>query len=351
MYSLTAFPFTSVLTYDDKGWPVLDRAVGAETLRKCLANYFKNGIFLTASANCFLVSAPTDGSQTVKVATGVGLINGATGYTAEVASLSLPASDSSLPRIDTVVLRLNDNTDYRNIYLDIITGTPASTPAAPALTRSDSVWELGLANLYRAANSTVVTNANITDTRADSSRCGQVTAIVSFDTSVMMQQINAYYAEFVEKCEDDYDTSREAYLQQCDAILADVQAFETATETDILDWFDTIKGQIDADAAVHLQNEINEITAQQFLDLYGLCTKVTTITKTAAGSTSSIVENSDDGEVVATTVFAESLSGKTITTTVVPSAGSFKYVKTAVFENTDTNGSKRITESYSKIAK
>lgn len=351
MYSLTAFPFTSELTYDEQGWPVLDRAVGAETLRKCLANYFTNGVFLTADANCFKVSAPTDGSQTVLVAPGVGLINGATGYTAEVASLSLPAADGSLPRVDSVVLRLNDNTDFRNIYIDIITGTPASSPVAPALTQTDSIWELGLANLYRAPNSSVVTNANITDTRADSSRCGQVTAIIEFDTSVMMQQLNAFYDEFVAKCDDDYNVSREAYLQQCDAILAAVQSFETATEQDVLDWFDHIKGQIDADAAVHLQNEIDEITEKQFLDLYGLCTKVTNITKNADGSTASIVEADQGAQITATTTFAESLAGKTITTEVEPENGNFKYVKTSVFEAMDDYGSKRITESYSKIAK
>lgn len=351
MYSLTAFPFTSELTYDEQGWPVLDRAVGAETLRKCLANYFTNGVFLTADANCFKVSAPTDGSQTVLVAPGVGLINGATGYTAEVASLSLPAADGSLPRVDSVVLRLNDNTDFRNIYIDIITGTPASSPVAPALTQTDSIWELGLANLYRAPNSSVVTNANITDTRADSSRCGQVTAIIEFDTSVMMQQLNAFYDEFVDQCDEDYRVSREAYLQQCDAILTAVQSFETATEADVLEWFDHIKGQIDADAAVHLQNEIDQITEKQFLDLYGLCTKVTRITKNPDGSTASILEDDQDGMVDALTTFEEGLAGKTITTVVTPANGNFKYVKTAVFEELDDYGSKRITESYSKIAK
>ena len=32
MQALTAFPFTSELTYDAKGWPQLDRAVDAAVL-------------------------------------------------------------------------------------------------------------------------------------------------------------------------------------------------------------------------------------------------------------------------------------------------------------------------------
>ena len=157
MQSMTAFPFTSVLTYDEHGWPQLDRGVTSEVLRKLLKSYYTNGVFGIADSNCLQVMGPADASSpTVRVKPGVCLINGATGYTEEIKTLDLTAGDTTLPRIDTVVCRLNDNSDYRNIYLDIILGTPASTPVAPALTQTDSVWEIGLANIYRAANSTVV---------------------------------------------------------------------------------------------------------------------------------------------------------------------------------------------------
>ena len=158
MQRMTAFPFTSKMTFDEHGWPQLDRGVTSEVLRKVLRSYYTNGVFGISDSNCLQVFAPSDGSATVKVKPGVCLINGATGYTEEAISLDLTAGDASLPRIDTVVARLNDNTDYRAIYLDIIIGTPATTPQAPTLTQSDSIWEIGLANIRRAANSTVITD-------------------------------------------------------------------------------------------------------------------------------------------------------------------------------------------------
>lgn len=352
MQSMTAFPFTSILSYDEHGWPVLDRAVGSETLRKVLQNYYTNGVFAINNSNCLQITAPAGGSATVQVKPGNCLINGATGFIDEAASLDLTAGDASLPRIDTVVARLNDNSNYRNIYLDIVIGTPGSNPQAPALTQTDSIWEIGLANLYRTPNSTVITSSDITDTRPDSSRCGYVTAIQELDTSSLMQQLNAYYDEFVEQCEDDYNESRAAYLAQCEDLVRRINEFNTATEADILEWFNDMKDQLTEDAAINLQVQINGITENEFLEKYGLVNKVTAILKNAAGETTQIVETSSDDQVVATTTFTKDAAGNTtqIVTDVVPANDIFHYVKTVVFATTDANGSKRITESYEKIA-
>lgn len=353
MQRMTAFPFTSKMTFDEHGWPQLDRGVTSEVLRKVLRSYYTNGVFGISDSNCLQVFAPSDGSATVKVKPGVCLINGATGYTEEAISLDLTAGDASLPRIDTVVARLNDNTDYRAIYLDIIIGTPATTPQAPALTQSDSIWEIGLANIRRAANSTVITDSNITDTRADTSRCGYVTAINEIDTESLMQQLNAYYDEFVEQCTDDYNDSRATYLGQCNALVQAITEFTTATEADILAWFDGMKDQLSEDAAINLQVQINQITENEFLEKYGLVNKVTSIIKNADGSTQQIVEASSDEQITATTTFTRDSSGSTtrITTDVVPAADAFHYVKTVDFTVIDAYGSKRITEAYEKIAK
>lgn len=353
MQKLTAFPFTSKMTFDEKGWPQLDRGVTSEVLRKVLKNYYTNGVFGINDSTCLQVAASTDGSATVKVKPGVCLIQGATGYTEEEASLELTAGDTALPRIDTVVARLNDNTDYRAIYLDIVIGTPATTPQPPALTRSDSIWEIGLANLRRAANSTIITNSEITDTRPDSSRCGYVTAINSLDTESLMQQLNAYYDEFVAQCETDYNVSRQQYLLQCQNIVDDVRNFTDATEEEILVWFQSMKDQLTEDAAIHLQVQINRITEKEFLEKYGLVNKTTTILKDEDGITQQIVESSVDDDVIATTTFTRDTEGTTtmIETDVVPGNDSFHYIKIVEFETIDENGSRRASENYQKIAK
>ena len=149
----------------------------------------------------------------------------------------MPDADDSLPRIDTVVIRLNDNTDYRNMYLDVIEGTAASAPVAPVLTQTDSIYEIGLANIYRTANSTSISGSNITDTRQDSSRCGYVTAITKLDTSTLMAQLNAYYTEF--------QSDSASWMEQ--------------KKVEFDEWLNTLKNQLSGDVAANLQQQINDI--------------------------------------------------------------------------------------------
>lgn len=305
--STTAFPFTSEVTYDAQGWPTLDRAVDSSVLRNMLKMYFSNGLFLSALATSWAVTAPSDNSLVLTVAAGAGLIQGATGYTDAPGTLTLSAADSSLPRYDMVVARLNDNSDYRNIYLDIIEGTPASTPAYPELTQSDSIWEIGIAAIYRAANSTTVTQSAITDLRADSTYAGQVNAIDSIDTSTWGSQLTTYYEEFVALCET-YQAERET-------------AFNT--------WFEEMKDQLSEDAAGALQLEINE----EELRRQGFESGTTVFN--ADGS----ITYTDEDSSVTTTVFNADGS---ITTTKVDSNNVQLATSTTVF---NADGSITVTAS------
>lgn len=281
MQKMTAFPFTSKMTFDETGWPQLDRGVTSEVLRKVLKNYYTDGVFGIADPTCLQVTAAPDGSATVLVSPGTCLIEGATGYIEDTTSLELPAGDSSFPRIDTIVARLNDNTDFRAIYLDIIIGTPASSPAAPVLARSDSIWEIGLANLYRPANSTVITNSSIIDTRIDSDRCGYVTAIDRLDTVSLMRQLNAFYAEFVRKSDASYESFL-AWAEEKKTKITDWQEKEEGDletweeefknkwkswllgetkgwQEEIIDWFNNLREQLTENAAVSLQEQIGNL--------------------------------------------------------------------------------------------
>lgn len=268
MHKLNAFPFTSKLSYDEHGWPQLDRAVTSEVLRQIYKRYFTNGVFGISDSTCFQVSVATGGAG-VSIAPGACQIQGATGYEENAVTLEITPNSSNLPRIDTVVARLNDNSDYRSIYFDILEGTPAVTPAAPALTQSDSIWELGLCNIARAANSSVITNSNITDTRADSSRCGYVTAIQQLDTASLYQQFQAYIQEVqdaLDAADATYNETAQTYLDtleetgdaQLAAITEAFNAYAAVTEEEFNNWFASIRDILDEDVAGHLQNEIDE---------------------------------------------------------------------------------------------
>jgi len=108
----------------------------------------------------------TPAAMTVKVGLGQVLIQG---YYLEVysaaESLSITAANSSNPRIDRIVARRD--LSGRTCLLAVLTGTPAATPAAPALTQNAAgIWEICLATVYVAAGATSIVTASITDTRA-----------------------------------------------------------------------------------------------------------------------------------------------------------------------------------------
>lgn len=195
---MQSYPFTSQVTYDEQGLPLYDRAVDSEFLRAVFAAYFFDGIFYKPT-NALQVVAGT-GLQ-VQVNPGICHIRGAMGIETETRTLTLEAA-GTLPRIDTVVARLDISLAVRSIELYVVTGTPASTPQRPALTRDATIWELGLADVAVAANSSTLTQSSITDTRLDTERCGVVAQTIgSLDTAPYFAQLTAAIAEHQDAAE------------------------------------------------------------------------------------------------------------------------------------------------------
>lgn len=83
----------------------------------------------------------------------------------------LTEADPVRSRIDRVVLRYD--AAAKKTRLQVLDGTPDSAaPAAPAITRTELIYDLCLAEIKRPAGSTSVTAADIYDTRADETVCG-----------------------------------------------------------------------------------------------------------------------------------------------------------------------------------
>ncbi len=77
-------------------------------------------------------------------------------------------------RIDRVVLRLDTSLSQRKVSIEVLTGTPGTQPAAPALTRSGNIYELSLAQVRIGANVLSISAADIIDERGDAQLCGVV---------------------------------------------------------------------------------------------------------------------------------------------------------------------------------
>lgn len=192
------FPFDSRINgTDEAGIPIYDRASNSEELARVLHSFFSDGIFGTGG-----FAATADGSLTLTLSGGSVLIQGRYGYSPDPISVVLPAAGNQA-RTDTVVLRLDLSVDKRSIDAYAITG---SGNAVPALTRNGTVWELGICNVLRPANSTGIVQSNVTDTRLDAARCGYVVAnMQQFDTSDLYLQIQSDLASFRENEKTAFD--------------------------------------------------------------------------------------------------------------------------------------------------
>lgn len=118
------------------------------------------------------VTQNSPAGMSVRVASGWAAIVGTTqanmgtyvGYNDATVVLGLTTADPTNPRIDRVCMTVNDayyTGSLNNVVLQVVAGTPAGSPAAPA-TPANSI---SLATIAVAAGATAITTANITDTR------------------------------------------------------------------------------------------------------------------------------------------------------------------------------------------
>lgn len=132
-----------------------------------------SGVF--SSAEDFPVTAA--GGLKITVGAGRGWVHPSrfTGYSItkrEADTLTMPLADPSLPRIDRIVMRYDAGA--RAASLQVLQGTASSTPTAPAISRTELIYDLCLAEITRPAAATSITTGQITDTRLDEALCGIV---------------------------------------------------------------------------------------------------------------------------------------------------------------------------------
>lgn len=184
----------------DLGEGVYDRVYSAADFAEYFSRFVGNGVF-ASPANSLTVQS--SGGMSISIRPGYAWING---YLFSVVSgttetLTVPVANPTMNRYDSVVLGL----DYQNRQITpyIKSGTPASSPSPVALTRSSSLYEIEIARVYVATGASYVSQANITDTRADKTRCGFVTGLIDqIDSSDLFEQFQAAFTEWFQDLQD-----------------------------------------------------------------------------------------------------------------------------------------------------
>ena len=201
-----------------------DRTYKAEDLAEYFSSFIANGVFPNPSTNLQVMST---GNMDISIGTGKAWINGYYYSNTENMTKTLNVADGTLDRIDLVVLRLD--LTKRLMQIDIKVGTTASNPTTPELTRTDSIYELGLASIYIASGVTSIRQANITDLRYNQDYCGYVTnTVTTIDTETLLNQVTDW-----------------------------ADAKKTEYENEFTTWFEALKDTLSGDVEGNLTNLIN----------------------------------------------------------------------------------------------
>lgn len=204
-----------------------DRIYDADSFSDWLKKFFTTGVFngelhVTAS-----------GGMGISVASGYCNINGKV-MMFDTTPLTVGTADASYYRIDSVIIERNDTA--RDFILKIVQGNVGTESSVTGVTpvRSGGIYQLVLARIKVKPGATAITQADITDTRANTSLCGIVASTV---TQMDFSQFSAQF---------------EAYLDD----------FKTGQQADFEAWFAGIQDVLDEDTAGHLQNEIDACVKQ-----------------------------------------------------------------------------------------
>ena len=199
-----------------------DRKYNAEEISSIF-----DGIILDGVYQGFGEALKVEGTSTanqVKIGTGRAWFNHTWTLNDEALYLTLPAPNSTYPRIDAIVLEVNNSSSVRANTIKYISGSAASSPAKPTLTNTTDVHQYPLAYITRPKATNTISAGNI-ENAIGTSACPIVTGVL-------------------EVLNDD------RFIAQTIANLT----------TDFNTWFEGIKDTLDGNTAGNLLNKINENT-------------------------------------------------------------------------------------------
>lgn len=200
-----------------------DRPYDADSFSDWLKKFFTTGVF----EGELQVSAVS--GMGISVSAGYVNINGKV-MMFGTTPLAVGTADGTYYRIDSVIIERND-TD-RQFYIKVVQGNTGTEDSVQGVTpvRSGAIYQLVIARIKVRPGATAITQADITDTRADSDLCGIVASTVTeMDFSQFKAQFDAYFNDF-----------------------------KTGQQADFDDWFANLQYVLDGDVAGHLQNEIDK---------------------------------------------------------------------------------------------
>lgn len=211
---LESFPFDSRYDgYDDNGYPVYDRAVGAHTMRDVFAHFFSDGVFSDTSYPFRITKASSGLAVTVNP--GVIIINGGWGILPEQTTLTLATGTTAGIIKYAVFARYDDNDEHRTIYLR--TDASAAGGAVPEpVTTEANVTEYRIGYITVPSNSTDLSSATVVN-EVGTSMCPYAVPLFNIDAAEVLEDLRndaqAAYDKYYELLASSVDDTTAGYLQ------------------------------------------------------------------------------------------------------------------------------------------
>ena len=233
--TITSFPFQDIAG---------DRLYSDVEFAKFYAQLFQNGVIATIGSGLQVKQAATPG-MSVLVSAGACVINGRQMINDADYSVVISAAGSVSDRYDSVVAQLN----MPNRVVTI-----AYKEGSTAVQRDANIYELQLATIKMAKNVSVITAADITDKRANTTVCGYSTP---------------YEALNLESLQDQYETMLSAAFTavqtEMNADASTLQTLLTNQEALFTAWFTDLQDTLTTNVEANLQAQIDALDAGTLL--------------------------------------------------------------------------------------
>lgn len=224
-----------------------DRKYDAEQVSSLFDGVIIDGVYMTVG-NRFNVAAG-DG-MSVTVDTGRAWFNHTWTLNDAKLILGIDKQVAPLHRIDSIVLKVNHALDYRVNTIEVVKGTAAQTPSAPALNNTSETFYYKFADVYvkNTDEASAISNSDITN-YIGTSICPYVTGpLKSVSADQILQQWNSQWR-------DELNTQSTSFKKKYNELSAYIGGAQDQWNT----WFSNIKYTLSGDAAGKLQVEIDKI--------------------------------------------------------------------------------------------
>lgn len=236
-----------------------DRVYDSTSFEYWIKKFFTTGVFTGD------LQVKEKEGMTVIIAPGYINIGGKVKPYEQDQDILLETAHATYDRIDTIVIERNDS--VRDFLVKVITGGYSSNPQPPVPIRESGIDQRVLAQIRVNHGAVRITQADITDTRADPELCGIVAGTVKeMDFSQFQAQFDRYFQNYKDEVAERYKEFTAEIKRLEDAGQASynnlVELFESFTADYrelFLIWFNDTKGQLSEDPAGKLQNEVNDI--------------------------------------------------------------------------------------------